>query len=130
MKKPKSECDTCAIKGYSPDLCRMHLRHMAKGEKRCASQPESIPWRRWGRNAALGAGAGVVGTVAGMAVLPTFGMKALLGHLVSAKIAGVGGVAGAGANVAINYKDKDKDKETPAQNNANKKSSAFVKTVR
>ena len=132
MKKTKSECDTCPIVGYSPDLCRMHLRHMAKGKKRYSSQPESIPWRRWGRNAALGAGVGVVGTVAGMAVFPSLGMKAVLGHLVAAKIAGVGGVAGAGTNVAVNYKDKDKgeEKKKPEADQSNRKKGSFVKSMK
>ena len=54
----------------------------------------------------IGAGLGVTGAVAGMAVVPAFGMKALLGHVIAMKVAGGGGIVGAGTNVMIGMKKK------------------------
>ncbi|MEE8380768.1 MAG: hypothetical protein V3R78_02670 [Thermodesulfobacteriota bacterium] len=121
MKKTKSECDTCAVVGYSPDLCKMHLRHLAK-EKKGSPRTEGEPQQDLGRKVAIGAGVGVACTVAGMAAMPVFGMHALLGHLVAAKIAGVGGVTGAGANIVL------KSEKNPPVKKSHKKRGLFVKS--
>jgi len=105
MKKTKSECESCPIQGYSPELCRMHLSHLAK-EKKSSSHTQEDSRQSWGSKAAIGASVGVTGAVVGLAALPVLGMKAMLGHLVCAKVAGAGGVLGAGANLALNNKKK------------------------
>ena len=108
MKKDiYSECESCTIRGYSPELCKMHLQHVAK-EKNIA-KPTS-PLKNLGGAAAIGAGVGVTGCLAGMAIAPALGAKAILGHLVAVKVAGAGGAVGAGANVALNKKKKPKSK--------------------
>ena len=122
MQKTISECETCPIKGYSPELCKMHLRHLAtREEKDHSSHTEEDQWLSLGRKAVIGACIGVTGALVGMAALPSFGMKAMLGHYISAKVAGAGGIIGAGANLAINYG------KGPQVNQSSKKRGYFVK---
>lgn len=106
MAGNKPECDSCIIQGYSPELCKMHLKHMERPTtgKTPAIDPETA--KHVGYTAAIGACIGVAGTIAGMAVVPALGMKALLGHLAAVKAAAAGGAFGAGANVAVNAKKK------------------------
>ncbi|MEE9503545.1 MAG: hypothetical protein V3V90_00305, partial [Thermodesulfobacteriota bacterium] len=87
-----------------------------------SSRTESEPQQELGRKLAVGAGVGVACTVAGMAAMPVFGMHALLGHLVAAKIAGVGGVTGAGANIVL------KSEKNPPVKKSHKKRGLFVKS--
>ena len=120
MKKTELQCDACPIMGYSPDLCRLHRSHLAK-EKNSSSHKQGNSLQSWSVKAAVGAGIGITGAVFGMAALPAFGMKAILGHLVSVKVAGAGGVLGAGANIALNYKKK------PVVKQSNEKEGSFAK---
>ncbi|MBF0468663.1 MAG: hypothetical protein HQK61_07235 [Desulfamplus sp.] len=105
----KSRCDTCELKGYSPELCRLHFRNMAKirhdsssahGNVECAHyRPSTIA--HYGKTAAVGAGVGLIAACGSMAVIPSVALKALFGHVAAVKMsAGAGGsVAGAGINI-------------------------------
>ena len=116
MKKPK--CETCEYRGYSPEICKFHS---AKGNI-CDDDPEQDEsLKRIGKTVVLGAGAGVVAGVAGVAVAPIVGLKAAMahavGHAVGAKVtvgtAVGGGVAGAGVEAAkTRKKGKSGTKQT------------------
>lgn len=101
MNKQTSNCDTCPFRGYSTEICKLHSKH-AHDSLEC--DDNDCSWTSWGKKAAIGAGVGITGVFAGMAVLPAFGMKAILGHFLALKVTGAGGVVGAGANVAVNLK--------------------------
>jgi hypothetical protein len=108
MKTKKSPCDSCAIKGYSLEICKKHLEHMAH-EKSSAKKTGLDPQlKSLAGKAAVGAGIGVGICLAGMAVAPAIGAKALLGHLIAAKVTGAGGAVGASAGVALNKIKKTK----------------------
>jgi len=106
----KTECDTCIIKGYSPDLCKMHLKHMAHQSHQSSHKKSSITpemAKKLGGSAAVGIGIGLLSSVAGIALIPALGIKALIaGELAAFKVAAAGGVVGAGANVAFNAAKK------------------------
>ncbi len=106
MKKARkiSECETCEMRGYSPELCKIHIQHLVHSKK--TDNPSKSGWRYWGVKMAIGAGVGVTGAVAGMTVVPVFGVKAMLGHMMAVKVAGGGGAVGAGSNVALSIKNK------------------------
>jgi len=106
MKKIRTKCLHCSLRGYSPDFCKFHHENVPPG----LDDDENECLLFWSKKAAIGAGAGIAGMVAGMAVLPAFGMKAILGHFVAAKMTGVGGIVGAGTNVAANLKKQQKKK--------------------
>lgn len=106
MKKTNLKCDCCPVRGYSQEICTYHLKHPNGREEGCSTSR----WGFWGAKALVGAGVGLTGVVAGMAVLPVVGAKAAIGHLVGAKIAGSGCALGAGTNVAINYRSKNGEK--------------------
>nr|MBF0220783.1 hypothetical protein [Desulfobulbaceae bacterium] len=80
----------------------MHSKLVAH-HKVCPQQTCSL--RSLGKIAFWGAGIGITGTLAGLAVLPAFGAKALLGHTLAAKLSGAGGAMGAGANVVRHKKN-------------------------
>lgn len=108
MKTKKSPCDNCTIKGYSFEICKKHLEHLAH-EGSSSKKPGLDPQvKSLVGKAAVGAGIGAGVCLAGMAVAPAIGVKALLGHLIAAKVTGAGGVVGAGANVALNKIKKTK----------------------
>ncbi len=114
MKAKKSPCDNCTIKGYSLEICEKHLGHMAhdkSSDKKTGLDPRV---KSLAGKAAVGAGIGVGECIAGMAAAPAIGVKALLGHLIAAKVTGAGGVVGAGAGVALN-KAKKKNRVLPAK---------------
>ena len=111
----KTDCEACEYRGYSPAVCKLHSIKDGSCE-----EPEDCgkhPLKTISKAVALGAGAGLVATVAGIAVGPSIGLKAALGHAVAAKLTAGGGVVGAGANVARKLKkskSKAKTKKKPA----------------
>lgn len=107
--KKKNPCETCEIRGYSPDLCRVHYKKAAKD-----GIPEDCPQNiaiEVGKSAAVGAGVGVAATVVGLAAVPASVLKAIFAHVMAAKIsAGTGGgLTGAGVNVFRKTKKEEKD---------------------
>jgi hypothetical protein len=109
MKNTHSQCSTCSIRGYSNDICKLHYKTMSK--EGCVHHTENQPqeecsWKSLGKKAAIGAGIGIAGTCAGLAVLPALGLKALLGHTLATTVSSAGGALGAGTNVAIHRRKK------------------------
>lgn len=112
MKKAK--CDTCEFRGYSTEVCRFHSTQEGSCEE--SDDTGKHPLKTIGKAVAVGAGAGVAVTIAGMAVGPIIGLKVALGHTIAAQITAGSGVAGAGANVARKLKKgkpKAKTKKKP-----------------
>lgn len=101
MKKPK--CETCEYKGYSIEFCRYHSISGGGCE---TPGPAAVqhPVKRIGKAVAVGAGAGLAATFAGIALGPFVGLKAIVSHAIATKITVGGGVAGAGINAALNIK--------------------------
>ncbi len=112
MKSIESQCITCSIRGYSKEICKLHRQHMNK--ETCqhheaaitptSGKPQPCSWKSFGLKAAIGAGLGVTGMFAGLAVLPVFGLKAILGHSLATTLSGAGGALGAGTNVALHQR--------------------------
>ncbi|MBF0120641.1 MAG: hypothetical protein HQK79_17575 [Desulfobacterales bacterium] len=105
MKKI-SPCDTCEFRGYSPELCKLHLRKISKnGSKDC---PNHAPLKEISKKVAVGAGVGVMTMFVGMAAVPAAVLKALFGHVMTTKMTAEagGGVVGAVINVFRKNKDK------------------------
>ena len=96
-------CTNCPVKGYSKEICKMHSKSIANSPD-CPQKKCSLG--SLGKKAFWGAGIGITGTIAGLAVLPAFGAKAILGHTLAAKLSGAGGAMGAGANV-VRHKKKN-----------------------
>ena len=108
MKKAK--CEACEYKGYSLEICRYHTAN--GGSCDTGDSGEHQPLKKMGKAVAWGAGAGLAAMVAGMGVAPIIGLQAVLGHA-AAKMA-MGGVAGAGVNVARHWKKGEaKPKQKP-----------------
>lgn len=99
-KKKKSQCASCTINGYSPEVCKLHHKQQVKKSVSREDGPKPL-WRQWSAKALIGAGVGAGGAMAGIAVAPIFGVKALFGHVIATKIACGAAGAGAGSNVAI-----------------------------
>jgi hypothetical protein len=98
MKSSKIKCETCQLRGYSPDFCKVHQKKISDVDvENCHPQPLS---RRVGKTVALGAGVGVVVATVGIAAVPAVGLKAAIGHALAVKLTAGGGAAGAGINVA------------------------------
>ena len=108
MKKPK--CEACEFRGYSPEVCRFHSTKDGSCEE--SDDTKDHPLKTISKAVAVGAGAGVAVTLAGMAVGPIIGLKAALGHAVAAKITAGSGVAGAGVNVARKLKKGESKAKT------------------
>jgi hypothetical protein len=96
MKGKKITCETCSLRGYSPDFCKLHQKKISEVDvENC--HPQDF-YKRLGKKAALGAGVGVVAATAGIAAVPAVGLKAAIGHALAAKVIAGGGAAGAGIN--------------------------------
>ncbi|MBF0232187.1 MAG: hypothetical protein HQK65_04015 [Desulfamplus sp.] len=117
----KSKCDSCEIKGYSPELCKVHMRKMVSGkyDEDCPHYTHSL--LKYGKTAAMGAGVGLVAVCGSMCIIPAVAIKALFGHVAAVKVtAGAGGsVAGAGINVFRETK-KDSGKHSKKNNKKRK----------
>ena len=98
-------CATCPIQGRFPEVCRLHQEQMMrKGLNGLLATNHG--WVCWGMRIATGAGLGLAGAMAGLAVVPVFGAKAILGHMIGYQIAGAVSATGAGVNVAMKLKHK------------------------
>ncbi len=99
MKKNKVNCETCSYRGYSSDFCKYHHKKITElANEDCHSHSRDL-YKKIGKAATLGAGAGVLATTVGLAAVPAIGIKAAIGHSLAAKLTAGGGAAGAGANV-------------------------------
>lgn len=97
----RSQCETCEYKGYSPEVCRLHSSKSSKASFEECIPPHSI--KKIGKTAVLGACAGLVATIAGLATAPVIGLKTLLWHGAVTKMT-AGGAVGAGVNVVRKWK--------------------------
>lgn len=102
MHTIKSPCSNCSFRGYSREICKLHSKKTLHGHS-CSG--EKYSWKFFGKKAVIGAGIGVTGIFAGLAVLPAFGLKVILGHSLAA-MSGAGGAIGASTNVAIHHRKK------------------------
>lgn len=109
MKDKPKLCERCELKGYFPDVCKVHSEMIAENNHETFFP--NVPLKMLGRTAAIGAGFGVAATFA-VLTLPAVALKATLGLLMAAKISAGGGVIGAGINVAKKVK-KNKLKNKP-----------------
>jgi hypothetical protein len=109
----KLPCETCMIQGYSSHLCKLHR----KNHKGDCQQSSDSNWKSMAKPALIGAGVGVTGTFAGLAVLPALGLKALLGHAIALKITGAGGACGAGTNTFLSKQRQKKSENLTTHNN-------------
>jgi len=101
-----SKCTTCEYKGYSQELCRLHIKKMSCDSDRAC---EHYKVKRVTKNAAIGAGLGAVTVAAGIAAAPIIGLKTAIGHLFAVKASAGGGAFGAGAGIGITKKNKNKN---------------------
>ena len=99
-------CATCPLQGRFPEVCRIHRQQMIRKTSHGLSCSHN-GWVCWGMRIATGAGVGLAGAVAGLAVVPVFGAKALLGHMIGYQIAGAASATGASVNVAMKIKHKE-----------------------
>jgi len=100
MKKNRVNCENCSFRGYSSDFCKFHQKKITEFvNEDCHSHSRDL-YRRIGKAATIGAGAGVLATTVGLAAVPAIGIKAAIGHSLAAKLTAGGGAACAGVNVA------------------------------
>ena len=96
MKTNKPTCETCPLRGYSPDFCKWHKKKISEVDaKNC--HPQDF-YKGLSKKVALGAGVGVIAATAGIVAVPAVGLKAAIGHALAAKVIAGGGAAGAGIN--------------------------------
>ena len=108
----KSQCESCEYKGYSPEVCRLHSSKSSKTDtEKCVL---THPAKRIGKTAALGACAGLIATVVGLAVAPVIGLKAFLLHGAVTNMT-AGGAVGAGINVVRKWKDSSSSTSKSAE---------------
>ena len=95
----KRHCETCELKGYSPELCRSHYQR-SNGSVDLPDCHRRQKARELGKSAMVGAGVGAVATVAGLAAIPVATLKILCGHVLACKVGvgACGAVTGAGIN--------------------------------
>ncbi|VEN74113.1 magnetosome protein Mad7 [Candidatus Desulfarcum epimagneticum] len=100
-----TQCAICPLRGLFPEVCKLHRAQMMKKNARGAPFVKN-EWVCWGAKIVTGAGVGLAGAVAGMAVVPALGVKALLGHMIAYQIAGAASATGAGVNVVTHAKKR------------------------
>ncbi|MBF0314633.1 MAG: hypothetical protein HQK50_09770 [Oligoflexia bacterium] len=82
-----SICDDCEFKGYSPELCKMHLRHIAEVNKKQKKKPlaknkvlsKSKKTDDQVVKCALYGGTGVLGATLAVAAAPVLGVGTIAG---------------------------------------------------
>ena len=117
MKKNKVNCETCSYRGYSSDFCKFHHKKITEfADEDCHPQSRHL-YKKIGKAATIGAGAGVLATTVGLAAAPAIGLKAAIGHTLAVKIAAGGGAAGAGANVVRRKKKNNSGVNRKRKNN-------------
>jgi hypothetical protein len=97
------QCAICPIKGLFPEVCKRHREQMLNKNSYNLSFVQNR-WFSWGTKLATGAGVGLAGSVAGLAIIPAFGTKAVLGHIIGYKIVGAATATGAGVNISKQMK--------------------------
>lgn len=129
------DCRLCEYKGYSPHLCKMHLRHMAIEQKQEKNKQQRLSKfdkakaieiikqeerekqiRDTSMSAAIGAAVGSGGSYAGAALLGgAIAAQAVAGPLIlGAAIAG----AGIGAAAKLHNSRKSKNEPPPVKKNS------------
>ncbi len=104
--KQLKQCAICPIKGLFPEVCRIHQKQMRLDKQSMFSLGEKASGR-WVKVVTVGAGIGFAGAIAGLSVVPAFGMKTILGHSLGYRIMGIGTIAGGSTKVIIEMKRKD-----------------------
>ncbi|WP_173080299.1 hypothetical protein [Fundidesulfovibrio magnetotacticus] len=111
----KADCLNCAIRGYSPEVCALHLR-MAKGgedmdatTKTCGSCAQGNSRNHLGKTLAAGACVGMVASVAGLGAAVAVGVKGVIETVLAAKLVAGMGIAGAATSAAIKNKADKQD---------------------
>jgi len=90
------ECLDCEYRGYSPEFCRLHIRHCARnqGHKRKPT-PRFV---KIGAKAFAGAGFGIAAVALGSAAASLVGGAVVL-HAVMLKLGAGAGLAGGGVGI-------------------------------
>ena len=96
-------CKACSIRGYSPEICALHQKHLVDSEADQGSSWWSSDTKQCkvGKLVALGACAGVLTSALGVSAVCLVGLKGVFETLLAAKVVAGGGVAGAVASVAL-----------------------------
>ncbi|MBF0482957.1 MAG: hypothetical protein HQK81_14470 [Desulfovibrionaceae bacterium] len=102
MKK-NSDCKSCSIRGYSPELCTLHHKFMDTGAdgRHPIWWPSALTGDKFGKTLAVGACAGVLTSAVGLTAAFLVGVKAAVESAIVAKIVAGAGVAGAMTNAAV-----------------------------
>jgi len=109
----KKTCDNCEYKGYSQEVCRLHIKKMhCQTDHPTAFETSAT---RLTKSAACGAGIGAMTALAGVVAAPVIGLKALVAHIAIAKAGASGGVVGAGFNIARKKTVKGKKEKQYSQ---------------
>lgn len=95
--KTETACETCELRGYSPEIC--HLHHMQALEDLVEDDRPLRSALKMGKTAALGAGVGVMAVVFGAAAAPVLGIKVAIELAFALKLSAGAGAAGAAINV-------------------------------
>jgi len=98
MQPMKSICECCELRGYSRELCSVHMRHCGKQQPRELSEPVKVGGKLVG-GVAIGMLAGVLATTAASFV----GGVALFQFLFVKLVTG-GGAVGGGIGLARSVK--------------------------
>ncbi|MCG8634109.1 MAG: hypothetical protein MI863_09795 [Desulfobacterales bacterium] len=101
--RKQDPCLTCPVKGLLPEVCTIHRKQM-KGRSPGGYSLLESKWTGIGVTLAAGAGMGLAGSVAVLAVAPALGAKAALGHMLGYQIAGAASATGAGIGAGIRLK--------------------------
>ena len=94
MKQKK--CDHCEYKGYSQEICKLHMKKMHCNPELEHSNRSIVTMSK---SAVYGAGVGAFTVFAGFAAAPVIGLKTLFAHIAVSKASASAGVVGAGINV-------------------------------
>lgn len=100
------ECKDCEYRGYSPEVCRLHLRHCQKHQDR-ERKPLPAPVKI-GAKTLAGAGVGVATVFLGVTAASLVGGAALL-HLALLKLGVGAGLLGGGIGFYKGLAHKDRE---------------------
>jgi hypothetical protein len=113
----KADCLNCAIRGYSPELCGLHLRMATcdgQGDDACACPAKSPNGEKSNKSKltktlAAGACVGVLTSAVGIGAAVAVGVKGVLEAVIAAKLMAGMGMAGAVTSAAIKNKKGPQD---------------------
>jgi len=127
--KNKSKCESCEIRGYCLDFCKVHIRKMVtrKNDEECFRYTPSII--KHTKTAAVGAGIGLVAVFGGLAAIPTIGLKGLFGHLTAVKLSAEAGGSVAGAGINVFRHKNNENKKLAMKNNKKRRHLCFPLTL-